>query len=78
MLTSRTGMKYQQLAYKLGATGYLTKPYLPPQLLENLDNILAETGPRIKPAQRSTSYVVSKISHRGLVYRACNLLRSAV
>ena len=43
MLTSRTGMKYQKLAHELGATGYLTKPYIPPHLLESLDNILTKS-----------------------------------
>ncbi|NEQ51576.1 MAG: hybrid sensor histidine kinase/response regulator [Leptolyngbya sp. SIO3F4] len=41
MLTSRTGAKHQQLAQTLGATDYLTKPYLTPQLLATLTNVLA-------------------------------------
>ncbi|MEM7065164.1 MAG: hybrid sensor histidine kinase/response regulator [Cyanobacteria bacterium P01_B01_bin.77] len=38
MLTSRTGIKHRQLAQELGATDYLTKPYLTPQLLTTLAN----------------------------------------
>ncbi|MBE9065816.1 hybrid sensor histidine kinase/response regulator [Leptolyngbya cf. ectocarpi LEGE 11479] len=38
MLTSRTGVKHRQLAQELGATDYLTKPYLTPQLLTTLTN----------------------------------------
>ncbi|MGD1862047.1 MAG: response regulator [Leptolyngbyaceae cyanobacterium] len=40
MLTSRTGAKHQLLAKELGATTYLTKPYLAPQLLETLAEVL--------------------------------------
>ncbi|MEM9766686.1 MAG: hybrid sensor histidine kinase/response regulator [Cyanobacteria bacterium P01_D01_bin.71] len=40
MLTSRTGAKHQLLAQELGATTYLTKPYLAPQLLETLAEVL--------------------------------------
>ena len=40
MLTSRTGSKHRLLASELGATDYLTKPYLGPQILETLDQIL--------------------------------------
>ncbi|MDV3348462.1 hybrid sensor histidine kinase/response regulator [Leptothoe sp. LEGE 181152] len=42
MLTSRTGMKHRQLAQELGATGYLTKPYITPQLLTTLTNVLEQ------------------------------------
>lgn len=38
MLTSRTGVKHRQLAQELGATDYLTKPYLTPQLLTTVTN----------------------------------------
>ena len=41
MLTSRTGAKHRQLAEELGATNYLTKPYLIPQLLETINSVLA-------------------------------------
>lgn len=40
MLTSRTGEKHRQLTRELGATDYLTKPYLMPQLLETLSSVL--------------------------------------
>lgn len=40
MLTSRTGAKHRQLAQQLGATAYLTKPYLTPQLLAALAKVL--------------------------------------
>jgi chemotaxis protein histidine kinase CheA/ActR/RegA family two-component response regulator len=36
MLTSRAGAKHRLLTEQLGATGYLTKPYLTPQLLKAL------------------------------------------
>ena len=42
MLTSRTGGKHRQLAQELGATSYLTKPYLTPQLLATLTDVLAQ------------------------------------
>ncbi|MEM1254583.1 MAG: hybrid sensor histidine kinase/response regulator [Cyanobacteria bacterium P01_H01_bin.21] len=41
MLTSRTGDKHRQLAKKLGANEYMTKPYLIPQLLKSINNVLA-------------------------------------
>ena len=40
MLTSRSGEKYRQLARQLGATNYLTKPYLDKELLEIIKNCL--------------------------------------
>ncbi|MEM7793428.1 MAG: hybrid sensor histidine kinase/response regulator [Cyanobacteria bacterium P01_C01_bin.118] len=51
MLTSRTGMKYQKLAHELGATGYLTKPYISPHLLESLDTILAKSRSSNSPIE---------------------------
>ena len=42
MLTSRTGVKHQRLAQELGANHYLTKPYLAPQLLATLAEILTQ------------------------------------
>ncbi|MEM8610979.1 MAG: hybrid sensor histidine kinase/response regulator [Cyanobacteria bacterium P01_H01_bin.105] len=42
MLTSRTGVKHQRLAQELGATSYLTKPYLTPQLLTTLADVLTQ------------------------------------
>lgn len=43
MLTSRTGDKHRQLAKELGATNYMTKPYLIPQLLEAINNVIGLT-----------------------------------
>ncbi|MBT9311999.1 hybrid sensor histidine kinase/response regulator [Leptothoe kymatousa] len=40
MLTSRAGAKHKTLAKELGATDYLTKPYLAPQLLAKLSAAL--------------------------------------
>ncbi|MEO0868333.1 MAG: response regulator, partial [Cyanobacteria bacterium J06642_11] len=40
MLTSRAGAKHKTLAKELGATDYLTKPYLAPQLLAKLSAVL--------------------------------------
>lgn len=40
MLTSRAGAKHKTLAKDLGATDYLTKPYLAPQLLAKLSTAL--------------------------------------
>ena len=42
MLTSRTGVKHQRLAQELGANHYLTKPYLAPQLLATLTEVLTQ------------------------------------
>lgn len=40
MLTSRAGNKHRLLTEELGATTYLTKPYLTPQLLETLAEVI--------------------------------------
>jgi two-component system, chemotaxis family, sensor histidine kinase and response regulator PixL len=40
MLTSRSGMKYRQLAQELGATAYLTKPYTDGDLLSHIAEVL--------------------------------------
>ncbi|MGC1307497.1 MAG: hybrid sensor histidine kinase/response regulator [Phormidesmis sp.] len=40
MLTSRAGTKHRLLTEELGATTYLTKPYLTPQLLETVANAI--------------------------------------
>ena len=42
MLTSRTGAKHRHLAQELGATTYLTKPYLTPKLLATLTGVLRQ------------------------------------
>ena len=41
MLTSRSSNKHRQMATKLGAVGYLTKPYLEQELLTTLQGCLA-------------------------------------
>jgi two-component system, chemotaxis family, sensor histidine kinase and response regulator PixL len=41
MLTSRSSEKHRQIAHKLGASGYLTKPYLEHELLATLQTCLA-------------------------------------
>ena len=38
MLTSRMGTKHRLLTEELGATGYITKPYLTPKLLQAIAN----------------------------------------
>ncbi|WP_024546666.1 hybrid sensor histidine kinase/response regulator [Picosynechococcus sp. NKBG15041c] len=43
MLTSRGSKRYRQLAQQLGANGYLTKPYLDQELIETLQQAVAET-----------------------------------
>lgn len=40
MLTSRSSEKYRQQAFKLGATGYLSKPYLDRELLQQVAEAL--------------------------------------
>jgi two-component system, chemotaxis family, sensor histidine kinase and response regulator PixL len=40
MLTSRSGDKHRQMAYRLGASNYLTKPYLEQELLTTLQDCL--------------------------------------
>lgn len=42
MLTSRGSKRYRQLAQQLGANGYLTKPYLDQELVETLQQAIAE------------------------------------
>jgi len=53
MLTSRAGNKHRALTTELGATGYLTKPYLTPQLLKAIAvAIESQTNPaQPNPAQ---------------------------
>ncbi len=41
MLTYRSGQRYRQLAEQLGASAYLTKPYLDQELLSTLEQCLA-------------------------------------
>ncbi|KJH72257.1 hybrid sensor histidine kinase/response regulator [Aliterella atlantica] len=41
MLTSRSSEKYQQIAFELGANGYLTKPYLDREILNAVTNAIA-------------------------------------
>jgi len=42
MLTSRSGTKHRLLSQELGATGYLTKPYLNPHLLKTVSKALEQ------------------------------------
>jgi two-component system, chemotaxis family, sensor histidine kinase and response regulator PixL len=41
MLTSRSGQKHREIAKLLGATSYLTKPYLEQDLLKTVQSVLA-------------------------------------
>ncbi len=43
MITSRTGDKHRNLAFKLGVKGYLGKPYQEIDLLRDINALLAET-----------------------------------
>ena len=53
MLTSRGGTKHRLLTQELGATGYLTKPYLTPLLLKTVSEALArrDYAPLPSPSQ---------------------------
>lgn len=42
MLTSRTSEKHQQLAMQLGASAYLTKPYVEQTLLKTIEDLIVE------------------------------------
>lgn len=44
MLSSRTAVKHHQLALKLGASAYLTKPYSEQQLLSTISQVIASKG----------------------------------
>ena len=44
MLTSRSSDKYRQLAHSLGATHYLTKPFVDKEVLNTLDRCLSDNG----------------------------------
>lgn len=76
MLTSRMGKKHRQLTEELGATTYLTKPYLTPQLLETLTDAIdsqagrsAESQPQLSTSQLSTSELsTSQLSTLGEVH----------
>ena len=41
MVTSRAGQKHRKRARKLGANGYLTKPYQEAELIEQVSELLA-------------------------------------
>ncbi len=59
MLTSRAGTKHRSLTENLGATAYLTKPYLTPQLLQTVAEAIEsqfQTLPQVSP-QASLSTV---------------------
>ncbi|MEO0707466.1 MAG: hybrid sensor histidine kinase/response regulator [Cyanobacteria bacterium J06649_5] len=56
MLTSRAGDKHRALTQELGATTYLTKPYLTPQLLKTLSEAIdGQTQGHAQPASSSQS-----------------------
>ena len=40
MLTSRSGQKHRGVAKVLGASGYLTKPYLETELIQTIQSLL--------------------------------------
>jgi DNA-binding response OmpR family regulator len=42
MLTSRSASKHRLIASELGATGYLTKPYLEHELLAMVTDVIEE------------------------------------
>lgn len=42
ILTSRSGEKHRLIATELGATGYITKPFLEHQLLETVNNVMVK------------------------------------
>jgi CheY-like chemotaxis protein len=44
ILTSRSGEKHRLIATELGATGYITKPFLEHQLLETVNNVMEKTS----------------------------------
>ncbi len=46
MLTSRAGAKHRLLTEELGATNYLSKPYLTPQLLKTLAEAIEDSATR--------------------------------
>jgi chemosensory pili system protein ChpA (sensor histidine kinase/response regulator) len=41
MVTSRAGQKHRKRARKIGANGYLTKPYQEAELIEQVGDLLA-------------------------------------
>ncbi len=48
MLTSRSNEKHQQLAMQLGATAYLTKPYVEEMLLEKASELIAKKEVKVR------------------------------
>jgi chemosensory pili system protein ChpA (sensor histidine kinase/response regulator) len=44
MLTSRSSSKHRQLAMKLGAKAYFSKPYNEQELLKTLEEIIFQVG----------------------------------
>jgi CheY-like chemotaxis protein len=45
ILTSRSGEKHRLIAKELGATGYITKPFLEHKLLETVNEVMEEKIP---------------------------------
>jgi two-component system, chemotaxis family, sensor histidine kinase and response regulator PixL len=59
MLTSRGGDKHRQTAQELGASSYLTKPYLEQDLLKTLQGVLAANPKRLSvPMSQPESQLV--------------------
>ena len=45
MLTSRSAEKYRKIAHELGASAYLTKPFIEQELLSTINNLLVANSP---------------------------------
>jgi len=59
MLTSRMGTKHRRLTEALGASGYLTKPYLTPKLLQAISKAM-ENSAMEKPTTEKSAVTVSE------------------
>lgn len=61
MLTSRQGTKHRQLTQALGATAYLTKPYVGPQLLQTVAEVInAQSSEDQTPLKNSSIAAVGE------------------
>jgi chemotaxis family two-component system sensor histidine kinase/response regulator PixL len=60
MLTSRSGAKHRQLAMQLGADGYFTKPYIEPEFVAEVNQILQNNSSSSHSHLKSTNLVRSK------------------
>ena len=47
MITSRTSEKHRERAFQIGVNRYLGKPYQESELLENLREVLEESGVQV-------------------------------